>query len=71
MSDVHLTLGKRKLDSATNCVHVFVSLFVQSDDLYLGRWWCHAGEVPARPASGDLRHVHSGPAQPGPRRPCV
>lgn len=37
---------------------------VQSDNLYLGRWWCHSREVPAWLAGGYLRHIHSGPTQP-------
>lgn len=36
-----------RLQSAVNVV-------VQSDALHLGGWWGHAGEVPARPAGGDM-----------------
>lgn len=44
---------------------------VQSDAVYLGRRWSHAGEVPAGPAGGVLRHVHAGPTQSGPGCPRV
>lgn len=51
--------------------HAFCPAVAQSDALHLGRRWRHAGEVPARPSSGDVRHVHAGATQPGSRGSCV
>lgn len=37
---------------------VMFVVLVQSDHLYLGRWWSYARKVPARLAGGDVRYVH-------------
>lgn len=37
---------------------VMFVVLIQSDHLYLGRWWSYARKVPARLAGGDVRYVH-------------